>query len=222
MLRLNFHNQSARLVRARAREMGVVKAEWIHDAKDLLEASGETVEAGSESGPEGGHFERLRDMILMEESVEGEDEAVAESGGVGQLVGNYFLGLLYTDSNDSTTEANQQSLEHDVGMDEELAWQEIGQRSLHGVSVDDNQESRQPSTRARKIWEWSRYDADAEHKFYIWTEVMAEAPRDMLTPPREIESAWEWTRYDSEAEREEFWRASTSGRGDDGNEQASS
>ena len=222
---LNVHNQSAHMVRTRAQEIGLVNVEWIPDAKGLSEASSGTAEAGSESDPEGGRFERLRD-ILLKESVEGEDEDMAESGRVGQPLGNHFLGLLdnlyIAGSNDSLTEATEQFSGHDVGGDEDLARQESGQRSEHDASMDDNQESGQPSTKARKIWEWSRYDADAEHSLYMRTEVMAEPPRGMLTPPTDIGSAWEWTRYDSDAEREEILQVSASGRGYDGSEQVSS
>ena len=208
---------SACTVRGRAHETGLVKAEWIYDEKGVSEASGETAEAESESGSEGVYFERLRDMFLLEDSVEDEDEDVAENGRMEEQVGNDSLELVdplkLADSNDPKTEASQQPLEHNVRRDEILARRESRQPSEHNVRIDENlarQESRQPSTTVRQVWEWSQCDADAEHSLRLRDKVMAEPPIGIVTPPPEVESVWEWTRYDSEAEREEVRRVSAS------------
>ena len=232
----NVHDRPAHVVRRGARLMGLAKANWIPNGSDMSGTFDEVDEAGSESNSTGQDlFKRLKDTFLLEYRVEDEDGDMADSSRMGEQVGHDSLELLdalkVIDLNYSKTGTNQQSVGHDVGRDDNLARRENGQTSEHGVRMDEilaeqksgqsseddatmyeNEKSGQPSTKARQVWEWSRYDADAdaEHRPYSKAEVRAEEPRGLMTPPTEVESVWEWTRYDSEAEGEESWRVSAS------------
>ncbi len=159
-----------------------------HANDEALEEVKKTLSAEIESILEGGRFQFLKDALCVVD--EGEDKPKGSTLG-----------------GEADIEAQNASMSGDSGDDEaEEEGVELDDGGWVWVSCIDETENRSESgqpTEARRVWEWSRYDTEAEPWHFNRIEVRTGRT---ITPPPETIRAWEWTQYDSDAEREEAER----------------
>ncbi len=151
-----------------------------HADREALEEAKRTLRAEIESIPEGGELQFLKDRLLKESTLGEEADSEAQNASMSGYSGD--------------DEAEEEDVELDDGV---WVWEGCMDE------IENRSESGQPLTEARRVWEWSGYDAEAEPWHIHRIEFRAGR---RITPPPEATRAWEWTQYDSEAEREEAER----------------